>query len=60
MERVLLISVISQDDVVKATIRSKPGKASTVLDRLAADHCAGPGVLVDKAEICIRGRASNR
>lgn len=53
MEGVLLISVIGQDDSVKATIRSRPGKASDVLAVLAADPCAGPGVLEDKDEICI-------
>lgn len=57
MEGVLLISVIGQDDSVKATIRSRPGKASDVLAVLAADRCAGPGVLEDKAEICIPASA---
>ena len=49
----LVISVIgqdSQDDVVKATIRSEPGRVAAVLDILAKHPRAGPGVLLNKDE----------
>lgn len=46
----LLISVIGRGDAVKAAIKSGPGNAAAVLDMLAIDPRAGPGVLLDKDE----------
>ena len=49
----LVISVMGKDEVVKATIRSKPGRVAAVLDILEKDPRAGPGVLLDKALLSI-------